>query len=58
MCKQSDSIEQRRKAADDLSQACRHAFPDEISKALHQVYDDTVREGIPDDLKQLVDRLP
>lgn len=57
MCEHKAAREALNAAAEALTAACRLICPDEIGKVLHKVYDDTVAEPVPDDLKQLVDRL-
>ena len=56
MCRERDSLDLRRKAAEKFAKACAECA-DGIGVALHTLYDITVAEPIPDDLKQLVDRL-
>ena len=36
----------------------KDGIADMVSKLLRQAFDDVTRERIPDDLRQLVDRLP
>ena len=60
MCSRKDARkahEAQDRAAEELAQACQLICSAEIGQALHGLYDTTLKETVPDDFKQLVDRL-
>jgi hypothetical protein len=57
MCERRDAQRAQDAAADALTEACRLMCPDEIGATLRKVYDETLKEAVPDELKELIGKL-
>lgn len=56
MCERKDAQRAQDAAADALTAACLDCISP-VSRALRKVYSEVLAEGVPDDLKSLVERL-
>jgi hypothetical protein len=57
VCERDDARAAQNAAADVLTAVCAGLCADPISAALHALYDATLVEAVPDDLRAIVQRL-